>query len=238
MLPFRMIPGRSVVALAALLGLLAVHVNAGSLNCTAVMFLRSNYGGETFTISLAPQGQTGKTVIPDLAALPKPATYRSWDDSINSALLECVCTGSDCSIDYAQVTLRLFAEPYWRKNGGGDKIDVRCAGMPNMPSCAGLLPVMPKGWGSRTSAVALLYNLTSYVLPVKLPSSPPPATQPSPSPSPSSSPTPTPSPSPSSSPSPSQSPSPRSSPSPTPSPRSLKPPSPTKPATRSPPPRA
>ncbi|EFJ52322.1 hypothetical protein VOLCADRAFT_86628 [Volvox carteri f. nagariensis] len=204
-------------------------VAAGSLNCTAFMFLLNSFDGENLAISLATQGQPNKIEILDLAALPKPASNLTWDDAINSVRLECACTSGNCSSDYAKVVLRLFAQPYWRNVGGGDQLNVSCFPT-SMPVCVSMLPTMPAGWGARASAVALLYDMPDYVLPAAPPSktggvpSPTPSPSSSPTPSPSSSPTPSPSssptPAPSPTPMPSSSPSPRPLPSPVPSPSS------------------
>ncbi|GIL71993.1 hypothetical protein Vretimale_582 [Volvox reticuliferus] len=238
-------PRAGLIELLILVCLLALKVDAGSLKCTAFLYLKGNYGGESLQLSLAPVGETDKNVLLDLAALPTPSTYRSWDDALNSARFLCNCTSGNCNEDYSKLTLRLFAEPYWRKNGGGDKIDVNCTSVAGAPSCIGSQQYMPKGWGSRASAVAILYNLPNYVLPKKAPSpdagttpstpspapgngtqanpSPPAAKPPIASPPPKPSPKPSPSPPPKPSPRPSPKPSPRPSPkpSPKPSPRTL-----------------
>ncbi|GIL45677.1 hypothetical protein Vafri_2875 [Volvox africanus] len=222
-----------LVGLVMLVGLLALKVDAGSLECTALLYLKGNYGGESLQLSLAPLGETDKNVVLDLASLPKPSTYRTWDDALNSARFLCNCTSGSCDQDYLKVTLRLFAEPFWRKNGGGDKIDVNCTSVAGKPMCTGFLQYMPKGWGSRASAVAILYNLPNYELPKKAPgpntgatpSTPTPApgntTQSNPSPTPAAKPQnspPPPKPSPKPSPRPSPRPSPKPSPKPLPKP--------------------
>jgi hypothetical protein len=69
----------------------------------------------------------------------------------------------------SKATFRIFSEPWWRKHGGGENITMRCDPAADRASCGSVLQYMPKGWGNRASAVALLYNLPNYSLPLKAP---------------------------------------------------------------------
>ncbi|PNH09706.1 hypothetical protein TSOC_003680 [Tetrabaena socialis] len=202
---------------AALLMALALRsAAAGMLSCTGILYLKTRQAGDQFNVSLtAMTGANNITVVSDLAQEPKAPSGKSWDDSVNSLRLMCTCTMGDCSADYPKVILRVFADPQFRKTGGGDNISIPCTASADMASCSGGLMAMPAKWGSRTSAVALLYDLKDYVLPLKKgpsthgsspkPSTPKPSAKPS-SPKPSTSPkpgspkpsTPTPAPKPSS----------------------------------------
>ena len=93
----------------------------------------------------------------------QPGKKASWDDVTHSASVACTCASGDCSADYAKVVFRLFADPAFRKTGGGPKQDIACT--PSASGCSGSLPRMPAKWGGRVSAVALLYDSASYTLP-------------------------------------------------------------------------
>ena len=68
--------------------------------------------------------------------------------------------------------MRVWAEPGSRGNGGGVSVNVTCAASADGTSCAGALSPMPAGWGSRLSAVALLYNDPQFRLPKSRPKTP------------------------------------------------------------------
>ena len=68
--------------------------------------------------------------------------------------------------------MRVWAEPGSRGQGGGDSLDVTCAASADGKSCAGALSTMPAGWGSRLSAVAILYNNAGYTLSKSRPETP------------------------------------------------------------------
>ncbi|KXZ47094.1 hypothetical protein GPECTOR_38g331 [Gonium pectorale] len=68
----------------------------------------------------------------------------------------------------SKLVLRIFAEPYWRKRGGGDSVNMTCSPGADFASCGSALPFMPSGWGSRASAVAILYDMPGYTLPKTL----------------------------------------------------------------------
>ena len=65
----------------------------------------------------------------------------------------------------SNILFRLFADPAWRKTGGGPNLNITCTATAS--GCSGALAKMPKGWSSRASAIALLNNLPAFVLPGK-----------------------------------------------------------------------
>jgi hypothetical protein len=65
----------------------------------------------------------------------------------------------------SKIIFRIFADPAFRKTGGGPKIDVTCTA--SADGCTGSLVKMPKGWASRASALALVNDLPTFVLPGK-----------------------------------------------------------------------
>ncbi len=83
-----------------------------------------------------------------------------------SASVSCSCNlHLDCSAagSFSKVVFRLFADPAFRKTGGGPSIDLACA--PTATGCTGVFNTMPPKWNGRVSAVAVLYDMASYKLP-------------------------------------------------------------------------
>ncbi|KAG2438349.1 hypothetical protein HYH02_010805 [Chlamydomonas schloesseri] len=163
--------------------LLAIHTsssNAGTLSCVGSLFLASDLGGEHLNITLVPRPPSDKTVISQLGKIsaPKTAGVSSWDDTTQSARVLCRCISGDCSADYGMVTLRLFSDAVRWNTGGGAYMDVDCEALSAAAEsggkraqqgaavgCSGSLAPIPLAHG--TSAVALLYGLPDYTLPVE-----------------------------------------------------------------------
>ncbi len=56
------------------------------INCTAVMFVKGNFEGERFTMRLAPEAETAKSVVIDLAAIPQVRICAiAYDQSLRPA---------------------------------------------------------------------------------------------------------------------------------------------------------
>ncbi|KAG2441324.1 hypothetical protein HYH02_009917 [Chlamydomonas schloesseri] len=146
---------------------------AANIACTGTLYFKSGFEGASYNLTLTPQGASDKAYVWDLKDVASGVPAKpTWDDRANSAKLSCSCllsggasAAAKCTADYALMIMRMWAEPGSRGNRGGASLNLTCTAAADAKSCAGALSAMPTGWGSRVSAVALLYNNSDFALP-------------------------------------------------------------------------